>query len=82
MSAEPGLRCAWCHDGAGPAPLRCPACGTLLHPECARELAGSCSTLGCAGREQGSWRVQCPCSDRPLSWTGRALLGLLDWAAR
>ena len=58
------LRCAYCHALDWQPMLACPQCGTLLHPECARDLR-VCPTLGCRGRPVG-----CPHIDRPLGRVG------------
>lgn len=42
------LRCPYCHGELGPEPVRCGACATPVHAECA-ELHGRCVVLGCRG---------------------------------
>ena len=73
MTAQPSLRCAYCHEAVGAAPvLRCTGCRTVLHPECLAE-AGRCPTLGCGHRGA------CGQTDRPLTPLGKHLFGALQW---
>ncbi|MGE0713242.1 MAG: hypothetical protein AB7N76_36985 [Planctomycetota bacterium] len=47
LSPRPSVvRCAVCHEQAREGLAPCPACRTVVHPECAE---AGCPTLGCAG---------------------------------
>src|SRR5262245_48727956 len=39
--------CALCREAVGEQAAVCPACGTVTHPECVRELGDACPTVGC-----------------------------------
>lgn len=45
--AERPPDCAYCREPAGDDAAVCPACASVLHADCARELGGACATLGC-----------------------------------
>lgn len=74
------LRCAYCHASADDA-APCQGCGTLLHPECWRDVT-RCPTLGCsAGRRV---RVEPPPVARSgvPRWAGVVGMLLVIWIAR
>lgn len=70
------LRCAYCHDAAHGDVVRCSGCGTVLHPDCLREV-WPCPTLGCAPR-----RASCGEVDRPLGPVANGLLRVIGWLGR